>query len=269
MGIFARQFHWSFAAARSTQLALLQPAVDLPLRRKVVIVGASADEMLRFRGPLIKELASLGFDVVCASAPIGAGGEREFALLGARYAPILIDDARTLWRLFRLLWRERPDLVLCYGMKAIVYGALAARLARVERQIAMVEGLGYAHTRGRDWLYRVPCAFSAALIVQNQDDRAVFAKRLMRGREERVHVAAGVGIDLDEYQPEPLPKGRLTFVMIARLLRDKGVYEFAEAAQPPEGAAARRAPGPGRRARDRPTRRAPRRLGGLGARRPA
>ncbi len=231
MGIFARQFQWGPAPQRSTQLALRQPVLDLPYRRKVVIVGDAADAMLRFRGPLIKELAAQGFDVVCASAPTSAGGEREFALIGARYAPVRIDDARTLWRLFWLLRRERPDLVLSYGLKPIVYAALAARFAKVERQIAMVEGLDYAHTHGRGWLYRVPCALADALIVQNHDDRAVFAKHFMRGREHRVHVAPATGIDLAQYQPEPLPKGRLTFVMIARLLRDKGVYEFAEAAR--------------------------------------
>lgn len=231
MGIFARQFHWEFAPRRSTQLALVQPVLDLPATRKVVIVGGAADAMLRFRGPLIKELGVQGFDVVCASEPANAEAQGRFAALGARHVTLPLRGSRALWKLFRLLRRERPNVVLSDGLRPSVHGALAGWLAGVERRIAMVEGLGYAHTHGRAWLYRVPCALSDTLIVQNQDDRAVFAKTFMRGREARIHVVPGVGVDLEEYQPEPMPKGPLTFVMIARLLRDTGVYEFAEAAR--------------------------------------
>jgi glycosyltransferase involved in cell wall biosynthesis len=206
--------------------------------------------MVRFRAPLIKELVAQGYEVVCAAAPADAATERQLATIGARFLPIPmrpdrtrpLHDLRTLWTLFRTLQRERPTLVLTYNMKPLVYGTLAAWLTGVDRRVAMVEGLGYAYTPGREWkrrlarvvsnlLYTIPCALSDAMIVNNKDDHAFFARRFMWGRESRLHLVPGLGIDLEQFTPEPMPAGPLTFVMIAPLLRDKGVYEFAEAAR--------------------------------------
>jgi glycosyltransferase involved in cell wall biosynthesis len=250
MAYFTRQLHGQFEPRASTREPLVARAIGWPRRRKVFIVGGDIEAMIRFRGPLIKELLSRGVDVVCAASPSDAGAERRLEALGARYVPIAlargnvtpIRDARALLALIRVLRRERPSVVLSYNMKPLVYATLAARLARVERRVAMIEGLGYAYTPGREWkrrfariasdfLYAIPCALSHDLIVLNRDDRALIAGRFMQGREMNVRLMHGIGIDLDEFAPEPLPEGPLTFVMIARLLRDKGVYEFAEAAR--------------------------------------
>ncbi|MCE9522380.1 MAG: glycosyltransferase, partial [Alphaproteobacteria bacterium] len=211
-------------------------------RRKVFILGNSAAEIYSSRAPLIKELVSQDFDVVCTSQPADVRAECHLAALGARCVilpptrPGLspFRDARTFWSLFGVLRRERPDVVLSFGLKPNVFGALAARLAGVDRRIAMVDGLRFTYTGGREWkhriarigfdfLYSFPCALSDALIVQNRDDRAFFVKHFMQRSAHRIHVMPGVGVDLDAYRPVPLPEGPLTLVMVSRLSRDKGV----------------------------------------------
>lgn len=218
---------------------------------KAMLIGACPKAMLRFRGALIAELAAQGQQVVAVAPKADAETERALKALGlSRLVAAPLDragmnplrDVAALWSLWRIVAREKPDTVLTYNIKPMVYGTLAAWLGGVKRRIAMVEGLGYAYTPGKelkrriaravsDLLYRIPCTFAHAVVVLNKDDRNFFAENFLRGREERIHLLPGIGVDLADYAPEPMPGGPITFVMVSRLLRDKGVLDFVQAAR--------------------------------------
>ncbi|MER1968809.1 glycosyltransferase family 4 protein [Castellaniella sp. GW247-6E4] len=149
-------------------------------------------------------------------------------------------EARTLLAFRRLLRRVRPDLVHAVTIKAVLYGGIACRLARVPAYVAAVSGLGYVFMRGRGgvdplrqgalWLYRLALGHrNSRVVFQNASDRDVLVAA-GAVRPERAVMIRGSGVDLDRYAPQPLPPGPVTVVMASRLLRDKGVAEFVEAA---------------------------------------
>ena len=152
-----------------------------------------------------------------------------------------IKETKTLAALIQIYRRIRPDVVHHVAMKPVLYGSVAARATGVPRVINALMGLGYVFTsdnrRARILKPAVRAALKAALtgksthvIVQNEDDRTLFsAEGLVR--PQQLHLIRGSGVDLAAYPETPPPKGRPRIVLPARVLRDKGVVEFVEAAR--------------------------------------
>ena len=214
---------------------------------KLLIMTNTTWNLVNFRSGLIAALVSRGFDVV-AVAPDDEYRDR-LRELGCRYVPLNMDnqgthpvkDALLLWRYVVVLLRLRPAVVLSYTVKPNIYASLAARLVGVT-VINNVSGLGTAFLRG-GWLggvvcslYRVALRRSHRVFFQNDEDRQVFIeKRLVA--PARTGLLPGSGIDLVHFSPlafdgSSLRNGAgLVFLMVARLLWDKGVLEFVEAAR--------------------------------------
>ena len=214
---------------------------------KLLITTNTTWNLVNFRSGLIAALVSRGFDVV-AVAPDDEYRDR-LRELGCRYVPLNMDnqgthpvkDALLLWRYVVVLLRLRPAVVLSYTVKPNIYASLAARLVGVT-VINNVSGLGTAFLRG-GWLggvvcslYRVALRRSHRVFFQNDEDRQVFIeKRLVA--PARTGLLPGSGIDLVHFSPlafdgSSLRNGAgLVFLMVARLLWDKGVLEFVEAAR--------------------------------------
>jgi glycosyltransferase involved in cell wall biosynthesis len=168
--------------------------------------------------------------------------------LGARFAPIQLArtglnpfaDALSMRRMEALFRLERPDIVLAYTIKPVVYGVPAARRAGVPRVYALITGLGAAfHTPGLKgwglgriarWLYRRALPLCDTVFVQNQGIAALFVGEKMVGAE-KITVVPGSGVDTDHFAAAPFPTGVPVFLLLARLLRDKGIFEFVEAAR--------------------------------------
>lgn len=149
-----------------------------------------------------------------------------------------INEILTLLRLIRLYRRERPDIVHHVAMKPVLYGSLAARCAGRPRVINAIAGMGWLFTStagaGR-WLQPAVqralrwAASSGIVLVQNSDDEKLLVNiGVLLSRIRRI---AGSGVDLQRFRPSPAPSGMPTIVLAARLLWDKGVGEFVEAAQ--------------------------------------
>lgn len=216
-------------------------------RRTFLIVGSFAESLVNFRGPLIRAAVSRGYRVV-ACAPGGDDALRaRLAELGAEFRSIRLErtgvnpltDLRTLWDLFRLMTELKPDAMLAYTVKPVVYGSIAARLARVPGIHSLITGLGYAFvdtTRGgrlTRWLvrmlYRVALRFNRRVLFQNRDDLALFLSLGLIRSEVQAVVVNGSGVDVEHFSVQSLPPGPV-FLLIARLLRDKGVREYVQAA---------------------------------------
>jgi glycosyltransferase involved in cell wall biosynthesis len=213
-----------------------------------MIVGSYLDGVYTARGPLIRALLAQGFKVTVVTSPGSA--ERESALRrwgadfeGVEYRQAALSplsDLKYLMDLVRIMRRRKPDAVVSFTAKAVVYGTLAAVFSRIPRKIAMITGLGYALTGGREWKrrlsrilvlnsYRLAFRFTDAVILQNRDDGEFFEAERITGRQP-FHFVAGGGVDLDLFIRSPLPEGPPTAVMISRLVADKGVREYAAAA---------------------------------------
>ena len=142
--------------------------------------------------------------------------------------------------LVSLYRREKPDIVHHVAMKPVIYGSLAALLARVPRIVNALAGLGYiftsTHVRAR--LMRMPVrlalrrllsAGQGRTIVQNPDDRRTL--RELGIPETRIAVIPGSGVDVHRFHPVPEPEGPVVVCMVSRMLWDKGVGELAAAAR--------------------------------------
>lgn len=154
-------------------------------------------------------------------------------------------DLGALWGLYRLMRRLRPDLVLAYTIKPVIWGMIAAWMARVPQRVALITGLGYAFgggdggdNRGKRGLVRKVvgwlCGFAlgrAGMVVfQNPDDPADLRRWGILRAGARIAVVNGSGVDARAFAPADLPPGAPHFLLIARLLGDKGIREYAAAA---------------------------------------
>lgn len=209
---------------------------------KVAIALNTAWNLVNFRSGLIKALVSRGYEVVAVAPEDGYASQLQ--TLGCRYLPLPMDNKGThpgrdlllLVRFFTLMRAEKPDVFLGYTVKPNVYGSLAAHALRIP-VINNVAGLGTVFIKG-GWLnqlvrglYRIALSRSAKVFFQNDDDRHLFVS----GSLVSVTVTdrlSGSGVDLVKFRPSPLPARHIVrFLLIARMLWDKGVGEFVEAAR--------------------------------------
>lgn len=135
----------------------------------------------------------------------------------------------------RLLKRLRPAAYLGYTIKPNVYGSFAAASLGIPA-LPNVSGLGTAFIRGGPLqhivvqLYRIGFARAPVVFFQNEEDQELFIGRRIV-RRPQTKVLPGSGVDLERFAPAPLVDGPPTFLLVGRLLRDKGVTEFVEAAR--------------------------------------
>jgi glycosyltransferase involved in cell wall biosynthesis len=217
-------------------------------KRHVLVIGNEPVLHTRFRGPLIQELLARGHRVTCAASGENVAVRQTLENWGASYIPVFLDragtnplnEARAMTSFYRLIRRTRPDVFFGYTIKPVTYGLIAARLAGVPRRTGMLSGLGYSFTDGREssvvgriakLLLKRSLAFSDMTLFQNAEDRQTFLDAGLLPDIMRTGVVNGSGVDLEHYAPAPLPPGPMVFLMIARLLRDKGLLEYVEAAR--------------------------------------
>ena len=214
-------------------------------RRPLAVVSAnSAWNIVNFRGPVIAALIEQGWDVAALAGEDGHGDA--IASLGARFIPLRIDssgmsvlrDTRLLLDYHRILRELRPQAFLGFTVKPNIYGSLAARLLSI-KVINNISGLGTAFIRPGllnrlvTGLYRLALGSSDRVFFQNPDDRDLFlAKGLVRPGQARL--VPGSGVDLEHFHPglrRPGSGRPFRFLFVGRLLKDKGLVEYAEAAR--------------------------------------
>lgn len=216
---------------------------------KFVLYANTDWYLYNFRLSTAKRLQAEGHEVVMLSPP-GEFGPR-FAQLGLRWVTLPMDraslnplrEAMTIRHLVRVLRREKPDLLHNFTVKCAVYGGAAARLARVPATVNAVAGMGYVFTsndlKARSLRPLVRALMRATLdhrrsllILQNPDDAEVF-RRSRLVAHDRVHVIRSSGVDTQRFRPNSMSgrNGRLRVLLAARLLWEKGIGEYVEAAR--------------------------------------
>lgn len=219
---------------------------------RVLVIASLADSLLNFRGPLLAAMVGRGLEVHVAAPDLPEGSplrqQLEERSLKVHDIPLRrtgmnpLTDVFTLWALRRLMLRIRVDVVLNYTIKPVIYGTLAAKLAGVPRRYALITGLGYAFTgqasgmRGKvkavvQRLYRQAMRQAHKVFFQNPDDQTLFCQLGLLPTGTASVVVNGSGVDLANFCVAQLPQGEPRFLLVARLLGDKGVREYVEAAR--------------------------------------
>jgi glycosyltransferase involved in cell wall biosynthesis len=211
--------------------------------RPVIAVAPNSPwNLLNFRRGLLLRLAHEGFAPLLI-APAEAGADRKLDELGFERVEVdivrsglnPIHDAALLLSYARIFRSRRPAAFLGFTIKPNIYGSIAARLCGIPA-IANVSGLGTVFMKNNALtefvvaLYRFAFRRNPVVFFQNPDDRELFLSRKIV-RPEQARLLPGSGIDLKAFAPVALPPGAPIFLLIARLLGDKGVREFVEAAR--------------------------------------
>ena len=219
---------------------------------RIAIISSIAYSLANFRGPLIADMIACGGRVYALAPDYDEETRARVRALGAEPIDISLErtgmkpvrDIADMIRLAAVLRRLRIELAFNYFAKPVIFGTLAAAIAGVPRRHALIAGLGYVFTpdgappplRRRilqhvvSQLYRIALRFAHRVFFQNQDDLDQFvdAGLIDRGRGVRLN---GTGVDIEKLFPSAPPAAPITFLLMARLLREKGIAEFVEAAR--------------------------------------
>ncbi len=214
---------------------------------KIVIISNDAPSLLNFRGELINTLVKCGHMLVTLGPE--AGFESELAAIGAEYRQISLQrtgtnpakDMVTVYALTKLLKKINPDVVLSYAIKPVIYGSLAASFAGVSNIYSVIPGLGYVFT-GKSIkqkilfrlvypMYKLALSMNKVVFFLNPDDLKFFRSlRLVNFNREQV-LLNGEGVNLNHFAYSPPPTEPISFLLMARLIWDKGIGEYIEAAR--------------------------------------
>lgn len=207
--------------------------------RIAIVINASWN-IYNFRMGLIRAFLETGHEVY-AIAPPDEYSER-LVKAGCHYIPVNLDnkgshpvkDLSYTFSLYKVYKKIRPDAILHYTIKPNIYGTIAASLLGL-KIINNVSGLGTVFlkdnftSRFAHLLYRLTFGLPEKVFFQNPDDRTLFIKRGLV-KKSITDVLPGSGIDLQKFKPLPFSRNKaFTFLLIARLLYDKGIVEYIEA----------------------------------------
>lgn len=215
---------------------------------KIVIIGSYGESLIGFRGKLLEEMLAGGHEVVACSPKPTQRTLDKLTSIGAIFREIPFDriglnplkDFRGLVEFIRLLNEFKPDIVLSYTIKPVIYGSICSKLTNVPEISSIITGLGYAFT-GEElkakitkvvvkMLYRVSIRHNNTVFFQNKDDMSVFNRLGFLKDRTKTILINGSGVDIDFFSIEKLPK-KLTFLLIARLIKAKGIRQYVQAAR--------------------------------------
>lgn len=214
----------------------------------VTVVGCYPDSVVDFRGDLIGRFRQSQCNVTIMTASATKNAEDAIQRLGVEFRPFWIErnkidissDSRTIKELQAAFVDLKPDIILAYTIKPIIWGGIAARRCPQADFFALVTGLGYAFQGGSfkrrllnlivTHLYRYSLKRAKAVIFQNSDNRDLFVQRKIVPMK-KCHVVNGSGVNVADYPKTSLPSGPTHFLLIARLLGEKGIREYYQAAK--------------------------------------
>lgn len=221
-------------------------------RLRVAVITSIAYSLPNFRGPLMSAMLAAGAEVYALAPDYDDATREAVTKLGATPVDISMDrtgirpfqDAIDLLRLTGTLRSLRPDVTFSYFIKPVIYGTIAAALAGCRRRYALVAGLGYLFAPREQGapqqrrllrtiaslLYAIAFRLCGKVFFQNRDDIAELSAAgvLPPGKTCLLN---GTGVDLAKYEATPPPTSPVTFILMARLIREKGICQYVDAAR--------------------------------------
>jgi len=220
-------------------------------KQKVLIFGSYSDSLINFRFDLIRELMNRDFQVIAIS-PI----DNKFRQTKAKLLSINVDligiklsraglnpykDLKSLFDFFLLVRRIKPNIVISYTVKPNIVVGLTKFIFNKFSFFPMITGLGYGFTEGKGIkrfivsiiikpLYSIALNMANVILFQNKDDLDFFKVSGITSSDALCKVIDGSGVNQKKFQMTQLPKKNI-FLMLSRLVKDKGVLEYLEAAR--------------------------------------
>lgn len=214
---------------------------------KVIVLSSFTTSLFWFRIDMMKSFRNAGCEVLA----VGDGPESEwserFRELGIRYRQIPVQrngtnplhDLKTLRALHKLLKEERPDKIFAYQAKTVIYGGIVAGMLGIRDFYPLIAGVGSVFLGDglkrkliRNILvteYKWGLRKAPRIFFQNRDDLAVFTSHKIISESKAVMIN-GSGVNIEKFIPTALPE-ETSFLCISRLIKDKGVCEYLEAAR--------------------------------------
>lgn len=215
---------------------------------KIVVVSHHTKSLLSFRGQMLSEFVKAGHEVTACAPDNDPKLVEKISRMGVSFITFplsrngmnLVKDLYSILFLVKTMLKIKPDYVFSSSAKPVIYGSLASWLTRVPRIFSLISGSGHAlmKTTMKDRLlaialtslYRLSLLKNDAVFFQNPDDLNEFVDFKLAGKEQAVLVN-GSGVDLEYYRPAPIVKNGPVFLLICRLIKDKGVIDYVDAAR--------------------------------------
>lgn len=216
------------------------------------LLTSHAATLVNFRGHLIRKIVNEGGEVFAIASDFNEVTRNAVMSLGAVPVDCYLNrasmnpflDLFNTFHLTILLKKLNLNSMLAYSIKPVIFGGFAAFFARVPVKVAMIEGLGFAYTVDggilpfrkvaikllTNVLYKISLKAQNRVIFLNQDDIDEFVKMKLVSRDKTIKLG-GIGVDLKEWPQKKVFKQPMTFTIVARLLKEKGLVEFVEAAK--------------------------------------
>ena len=218
----------------------------------ISIIGNQAGSLINFRESIIREMVMRDIRVLALAPDYDEANRDKVRAMGAQPIDFSLSrngmnplrDLADMMRLALLLRRLDPEISIAYFTKPVIYGTFAAWMGRIPKRFAMIEGLGYAFSE-EDYakslklkivrwiiiqLYTLALRRAVKVFFLNKDDVSEFVNLKIISPDKVVQLR-GIGVDLDKWAPVPSVMKPVTFLLAARLLKEKGIIEYAKAAQ--------------------------------------
>lgn len=217
--------------------------------QKIIFLASCPHSLLNFRLHLMQAFIQRNFTVT-AIAPNNDKVADRLATLGIQFIPFQLSrngrnpfyDLKSMIQLIRLLRKEKADYLFSYTIKPVIYGSFAAYIAHIPKRYAMITGLGYAFSNTTITskligylvkpMFRFTLKFNNVIFFQNKENADLFLASKLIDDPKKVAIVNGSGVDVHYFNYKPIKQhANLSFLMIARLLYDKGIREYIEAAK--------------------------------------
>ena len=218
-------------------------------KKKILLIASYSGSLIRFRGDFIKSLIKNNFHVYTAAPSYTEKYHQHINDLGAtpiefnlqRTGLNPLKDFKSILELKSIIKKHNIDLVFPYTVKPVIYGSIAANMTKTP-VISLITGLGYAFTgltlkartlqRFNEILYKLSIRKNKVIVFQNKDDYQLFLDRKVISKKQKVDFVSGSGINLNQFKfKEKNTSDKVSFLLIARLIKEKGIALFMEAAK--------------------------------------
>lgn len=219
--------------------------------KRILVIGSTIRSLVNFRGDLIKRLIAESYDVYTAAGDFDTDTLKMLESYGVKAILTYnlqrtglnpFNDLKTIFELKKLIRENNIDLIFPYTVKPVIYSSLAANMCSVP-VISLITGLGFTFTglslktkalqRLNEFLYKCSIRKNKVIVFQNKDDRNLFLERKILNTNNKIAVVSGSGVNINDFQfrKNENTNGITSFVIVTRLIREKGVQLFMEAAK--------------------------------------
>lgn len=218
-------------------------------KKRILIVASYDGSLFEFRGDFIKHLIGSGYEVYAAAPMFTENYREKITQIGAhpieynlqRTGLNPIKDLKTINELKSIIKDFEIDLVFPYTVKPVIYASIAASMCKIP-VISLITGLGYTFSglttktkllqRFNETLYKLSIRKNSVIVFQNRDDYQLFLTRKIIPKSQNVAFVSGSGVNLNQFTfKEKNASDHISFLLIARLIKEKGIALYLEAAK--------------------------------------